>query len=127
MSSETTSPTQTGAETVVPILGEYIVKTPGTAGGEARIAGTRIKVKHVYVWVERQGMTPAEVVAASPHLTRAAVHAALAYSWAHPDEIRRQIDAEEKLVAEMKARSGPSKLQEKLAERDAKDDPVPPG
>jgi uncharacterized protein (DUF433 family) len=123
----TTNPTTTVPETVAPILGEYIVKTPGTCGGEPRIAGTRIKVRHVYVWVEKEGMTPAQVVAAYPHLTRAAVHAALAYYWSHPDEIQRDIEAEEKLVAELKAKAGPSKLQDKLAELGAKDDSLPPG
>jgi uncharacterized protein (DUF433 family) len=32
-------------------LADYIVKTPGTCSGQSRIAGTRIKVKHVYTWM----------------------------------------------------------------------------
>jgi uncharacterized protein (DUF433 family) len=43
-------------------LVDMIVKTPGTCGGRARIAGTRIKVEHIYNWVEQPGMTPATVV-----------------------------------------------------------------
>ena len=108
-------------------LADMIVKTPGTCGGRARIAGTRIKVEHVYNWVERQGMTPAQVVAEYPQLTMAQVHAALAYYWSHQDEIQRDIAEGEKLVAELKAKAGPSKLQEKLAEAHGKDDPLPPG
>ncbi len=104
-----------------------IVKTPGTCGGQPRIAGTRIKVKHVYTWVERMGMTPAQVVAEYPHLTLAQVHAALEYYQEHRDEIQRDIENEERLVAELKARAGPSKLQERLAEHDAADDPLSPG
>jgi uncharacterized protein (DUF433 family) len=123
----TTPPAQAAPETVVPVIGEYIVKTPGTCSGEARIAGTRIKVKHIYVWVERMGMTPAEVVATYPHLTMAGVHAALAYYWSHQDEIHKDMEAEAQLVAELKAKSGPSKLQQRLAERHAQDASLPSG
>ena len=104
-----------------------IVATPGVCGGKPRIAGTRIKVKHVYVWVEELGMTPAQVVAEYPHLTRAQVHAALAYYWSHRDEIHQDIENEEKLVAELKAKSGPSKLQERLTDEIGKDDSLPSG
>jgi uncharacterized protein (DUF433 family) len=108
-------------------LADYIVKTPGVCGGQPRIAGTRIKVKHVYTWVDRAGMTPAQVVAGYPHLTMAQVHAALAYYWSHPDEIHEDIEDEEKLVAALRTKAGPSKIQERLAEQDAADDPLPPG
>jgi uncharacterized protein (DUF433 family) len=67
----TTTPTL-GQTIVVPAnLADMIVKTPGTCGGRARIAGTRIKVEHVYNWVEHQGMSPAQVVKEFPHLTKA--------------------------------------------------------
>ena len=109
-----------------PSLEDFIVHTPGVCSGQARIAGTRIKVKHVYTWVERMGMTPAQVVAEYPHLTMAQVHAALAYYWSHPDEIQRDIEHEERLVADLKAKGGPSRIQERLARQDAPDDPLPP-
>jgi uncharacterized protein (DUF433 family) len=103
-----------------------IVKTSGTCGGRARIAGTRIKVEHVYNWVERKGMTPAEVVKEYPHLTMAQVHAALAYYWSHQDEIEHDIAEGERLVADLKAKAGPSKITE-MASPHAEDDPLPPG
>lgn len=121
-----TSTTSSAGDTPIPILGEYIVKTPGTCGGQARIAGTRIKVKHVYTWVEKMGLTPAQVVEEHPNLTRAAVHAALAYYWSHPDEIHKDIADEEALVARLKAEAGPSRLPERLANARG-DDPLPPG
>jgi uncharacterized protein (DUF433 family) len=121
-----TTPTPT-PETTTTSLGDYIVKTPGVCSGQPRIAGTRIKVKHVYTWVEQMGMTPAQVVAEYPHLTRAQVHAALAYYWSHQAEIHQDIEREEQLVAELKSKAGPSKLQERLSEQDATDDPLPPG
>ncbi len=117
----------TAAADSVPSLAEFIVKTPGVCGGQPRIAGTRIKVKHVYTWVERMGMTPAQVVAEYPHLTMAQVHAALAYYWSHRDEIHQDIENEEKLVAELRAKAGPSKIQQMLAKQDAADDPLPSG
>jgi uncharacterized protein (DUF433 family) len=122
-----TTTTPTGTAAVPPSLADYIVKTPGVCSGQPRIAGTRIKVKHVYTWVEQMGMTPAQVVAEYPHLTRAQVHAALAYYWSHQEEIHRDIENEEKLIAELKAKAQPSQIQERLAEQDASDDPLPPG
>jgi uncharacterized protein (DUF433 family) len=104
-----------------------IVHTPGTCSGQARIDGTRIKVKHIYTWVEEMGMTPAQVVEEYPHLTRAQVHAALAYYWSHQDEIRNDIEAEDRLVAELTAKAGPSKLQARLAELNAQDDSLSSG
>jgi len=117
----------TPAAETAPSLADYIVKTTGVCSGQPRIAGTRIKVKHIYTWVERMGMTPAQVVAEYPHLTMAQVHAALAYYWSHQGEIHQDIENEEKLVAELRAKAEPSKLQERLAEQDAADDPLPPG
>lgn len=108
-------------------LADLIVKTPGTCGGRARIAGTRIKVEQVYSWVERQGMSPAQVVKEYPHVTMAQVHAALAYYWSHQDEIQRDIAEGEARVAQMKAEAGPSKLAQRLADLDAQDDSLPPG
>jgi uncharacterized protein (DUF433 family) len=120
-----TTPAAPGTTTWSPA--EYIVKTPGVCSGQPRIDGTRIKVKHVYSWVEQMGMTPAQVVAEYPHLTMAQVHAALAYYWSHQDEIHQDIENEKQLVAELKAKAGPSRIQERLAGQDAKDDPLPPG
>ncbi|HVC97744.1 MAG TPA: DUF433 domain-containing protein [Pirellulales bacterium] len=121
-----TSKTSTEVAPPVPSATEYIVKTPGTCGGEARIAETRIKVKHVFIWVEQMGMTPAQIVVEYPHLTMAQVHAALTYYWSHQDEIHQDIENEEKLVAELRSNAGPSKILAKLAEQDAADDPISP-
>ena len=120
-----TSSTAVG-EAADPALADLIVKTPGTCGGQPRIAGTRIKVKHIAVWVQNMGRTPAQVVADYPHLTMAQVHAALAYYWSHREEVQRDIESEEKLIAELLAQAGPSKLLERLAEPDAQDDSLPP-
>src|SRR5688572_12103793 len=120
------TPTTTSPTPTAPALAEYIVKTPGTCGGQPRIAGTRIKVKHVYTWVEQMGMTPAQVVAEYPQLTMAQVHAALTYYWSHQSEIHQDVENEEKLVAQLKAQAGPSRIQQNLAAEHGTDDPLSP-
>ncbi len=117
---------RTATPAPIPTLAEFIVKTPGVCGGEPRLIGTRIKVQHIYTWVEQMGMTPAQVVAEHPHLSMAQIHAALAYYWSHQDEIRQDMEAEAKQAAAPKSRTGPSRLQERLAEWDARDNPPPP-
>ena len=106
--------TETVGETQTPFVGvtepgeSMIVATPGTCGGEPRIAGTRIKVRHVVQWVERQGMSVAEVVESFPHLNRSQVHTALAYYWSHRDMIDADIRREDELISELKANASPS-------------------
>ena len=104
-----------------------VVKRFLFCGGKRHIAGHRVKVQHVAVWHQRMGMTPEEIVATYPSLSLAAVHAALAYYHGHRAEIDADIEADERLVAEMKAEAGPSKLAEKLAALHGKDDSLPPG
>jgi uncharacterized protein (DUF433 family) len=123
MATPTTNPTTPAP---VPNLGDYIVKTSGVCSRQPRIAGTRIKVKHIYTWVECMGMTPAQVVAEYPQLTMAQVHAALAYYWSNQEEIHQDIENEEKLIAALKAKAAPSKIPERVADQDATDNPLPP-
>jgi uncharacterized protein (DUF433 family) len=100
-----------------PTITEHIVMTPGTCGGKPRIAGTRIRVAHVYHWHEVQGRSPAQIVADYPHLKLADVHAALAYFWDHREEVLAEIRADEEYVRELKAKAPPSLFQQRLAER----------
>jgi uncharacterized protein (DUF433 family) len=93
---------------------QHIVCTPGTCGGKPRIEGTRIRVQDVVIWHEWQGRSPDEIVADFPHLTLGDVHAALAYYFDHLEEIRQQLDDDEKFVALMKAKWGPGPLEKKL-------------
>jgi uncharacterized protein (DUF433 family) len=119
-------PSTTSPETLLPVIGEYIAVRPGYCGGKPHIAGHRVKVQHIAVWHERMGMTPEEIVAAHPSLSLPAVYAALAYYHGHRAEIDADIEADERLVADLRAKAGPSKLQEKLAELHGKDDPLSP-
>ena len=110
----------------LPVVTEYIGVRPGYCGGHPHILGHRIKVKHVAVWHEQQGMSPAEIVEAYPTIRLAQVHAALAYFYDHRAEIEAEMAEEDKMYEELKARQ-PSILEEARARKaDAADDPIPP-
>lgn len=64
-----------------------IVKTPDVLGGDPRLAGHRIGVYHIYQRHVEGGDTPEEI-ATSYDITVAKVHAALAYAFSNPDEMR---------------------------------------
>src|SRR4029077_8357846 len=103
-----------------------IVSTPGTCGGRPRIDGHRITVEDVAIWHERRGMSPDEIVSAHPSIALADVHAALAYYYEYSERIDQAIAEGERFVADMKAKSPPSLLQQKLQRMsaDAADDTV---
>lgn len=105
-----------------------IVSTPGTCGGRPRIDGHRITVEDVAVWHERMGMSADEIVSAYPTLSLSDVYAALAYYFENRERIDADIQAGKRFAEEMRARSGPSRLQERLKAREAhgSDDPISP-
>jgi uncharacterized protein (DUF433 family) len=88
-----------------PSLDERIEATPGVCGGRPRIAGHRIRVQDIAAWHELQGMTPDEIVAGYPPLTLADVYAALAYYYAHRDEIQRDMKADSDFIAQVRRNS----------------------
>ena len=92
---------------------ERIVKTPGTCGGRARIAGHRVRVQDIVIWYEHQGMTPDEIVSHIPSITLADVHSALAYYFDHIEEIQEEIRADRAYADEF-FRNSPSMLDAKL-------------
>src|SRR5262245_26482307 len=107
-------------------IAEHIVATPCTCGGKPRIAGHRIRVQDVAIWHERLGYSVDEIIAHYPQLTLAEVHAALAYYYDHRDEIQYDIAEADVLVERLK-REIPTKLREKLSQRDARPNTLPPG
>ena len=127
METPSTIPAGMSQATVLPVIGEYIGIKPGFCGGKPHILGHRIKLQHIAVWYERMGMTAEAIVATYPTITLPAVYAALAYYHSHRAEIDADIEADARFVAETKAKAGPSKLQQKLAEIDAANDSLPPG
>jgi uncharacterized protein (DUF433 family) len=114
-----------GEAEIIPVITEKIGVRPGYCDGEPHILGHRIKVRHVAVWHDQQGMSAAEIVATYPSLTLAQVHAALAYYYDHRDEILAAIAEENDFAEKLKSALGPSLMQKKLGQRNAADDSVP--
>ncbi|MSR59380.1 MAG: DUF433 domain-containing protein [Planctomycetaceae bacterium] len=102
----------------------HIEATPGVCGGKSRVAGTRIRVADIVTWHDRQGMSPAEIVADFPQLTLADVHAALVYYFDHRLEIEQQFADAEAFASELQ-RQIPSKLKRRMP--DVRDDSVSSG
>ena len=103
---------------MIPItIDRHIEITPGVAGGKPRIAGHRIRVQDIAIWHERMGKSPDEI-AAEYDLSLGEVHAALAYYFDHRVEIDRAIE-EANAFAEELRKNTPSKLRQKLQERQA--------
>ena len=107
-----------------PIATDHIEINPQKCGGRPCIAGTRIRVQDIYVWHELQGQSPEEIVTDFKQLTLADVHAALAYYHDHREAIEAEVAAERAEADQLKL-SHPSKLQQKLAGKDADAHPVP--
>jgi uncharacterized protein (DUF433 family) len=125
----TQSQTETSAATSGPPQDRVrIVSTPGTCGGRPRIDGHRITVEDVAIWHERMGMSPDEIVSSYPTITLSDVHAALAYYYENRERIESDIENGRKFVEEMRAKAGPSLLQEMLKARktNGSDDSLPP-
>lgn len=95
MESTATHTPNAPGETIIPVIAEHIVRTPGTCSGKPCIAATRIKVEQIVIWHDQVGMSPAAIVSTWPHLKLADVYAALAYYHDHREEIDADIHAGE--------------------------------
>jgi hypothetical protein len=73
---------------------------------------------------DQQGLSADEIVRSLPHLTLAQVHSALAYYFAHRDEILREMREDQQFVDEMRSQAEPSRLSEKLKSLEAGRDPI---
>jgi len=77
-------------------IGQFIVKTPDTCGGRARIAGRRIPVSSVYRWF-LNGFGPEDILKKYEGATLAEVYAAITYALANRAEIAAEIEREDQL------------------------------
>ena len=93
-------------------LDQRIVRTPDICGGKPRIAGHRITVRNIAVWHDHLGWS-ADEIASEYDLKLADIYAALAYYFAHREEIAQSIREGKAFVEEMR-RNTPSKLEKKL-------------
>jgi uncharacterized protein (DUF433 family) len=84
-----------------------IEKDNARCGGQAVVAGTRIRVATILMCY-RQGMRVEEIVQQYPSLRPADVHDALAYAHDHLDEIETDLAADEEAAAKASlGRHGP--------------------
>ncbi|MDZ4659489.1 MAG: DUF433 domain-containing protein [Bythopirellula sp.] len=79
----------------------HIEVTPGTCGGKPRIAGHRIRVQDIVIWIE-QGQSVDEIVADFPQLSLAKVYAALAYYHDHREQIDQDIREDDEFFQQLK-------------------------
>lgn len=93
-------------------LDQRIVRTPDICGGKPRIAGHRITVQNIAIWHDRLGWS-ADEIASEYDLELADIYAALAYYFAHREEIDQSIREGKAFVEEMRQKT-PSKLEKKL-------------
>lgn len=83
-------------------LAKQVAEHIDATGQRPVVAGTDIKVSQIASEHEHTGMSPDATVDAHPHLTLADVHAALAYYYDHQDDIRREWEETDALVASLK-------------------------
>jgi uncharacterized protein (DUF433 family) len=81
-------------------IGQLIVKTPGTCGGRARLAGRGIPVSSVYRWFLR-GCAPEDILGKYDGILLAEIYAAISYALANLDEITAEIAQEDRLSAKV--------------------------
>lgn len=74
-------------------IGAMIAFRRGATGERPCVAGTGVTVRRV-AQLHQQGQTPEEISAGFGHISRAQVHAALAYYFANQAEIDGDLSAE---------------------------------
>jgi uncharacterized protein (DUF433 family) len=92
------------------VLTDRIVQTDDICGGQARINGTRIRVRDIVNWIELQGQS-ADEIAAAYKLELADIYLTMAYYHANIDALQQQwaqLDAD----AEAIMQSTPSKIKQ---------------
>jgi uncharacterized protein (DUF433 family) len=94
---------------------QHVASTPGVCGGRPCIVGTRIRVVDIAVR-SQSGMSPDEILNDFPHLTLGDVYAALSYYCDNQKTIDEQAVDDERLVEELRQRTGPGPLEEMLAD-----------
>ena len=82
--------------------------------GVAWIEDTTTKVIEVALTKRTSGLTPEELQAELPHLSVAQIYAALAYYYAHKDELDAEIERRKQWAEEMATQAGESPFVERL-------------
>lgn len=80
-------------------IGQFIVKTHGTCGGRARLAGKRIPVSSVYRWF-LQGSDPEDILEKYEDVKLSEIYTAISHALANLEEITSDIQSEDQLVSQ---------------------------
>jgi uncharacterized protein (DUF433 family) len=81
----------------------HIAIEPTVLGGKPHVAGHRIGVSHIAVWIIYQGASP-ESIADEFGLSLGEIYAALSYYYDHKEEIDRQISESAQQAEELAKR-----------------------
>lgn len=73
------------------VLHPHIVSDPHICGGSPRLAGTRIPVRTIVVYVLHHGIAPDELLAYYPQISLAVVYDALSYYYDNREEVDAEI------------------------------------
>jgi uncharacterized protein (DUF433 family) len=82
---------------------DMIVSNPKIRDGRPIIAETTMRVQDIAIGFAYKGYSVDELIMHYPHLNYAQIHAALAYYYAHKDEIDRQIEEDDTFYQQAKA------------------------
>jgi uncharacterized protein (DUF433 family) len=82
-----------------------IEKDPARCGGQAVVAGTRLRVATILTCY-RQGMGVEEIVQQYPQIKPADVHDAIAYAYDHLDEIEADLAADDEAAVKSRHPGG---------------------
>jgi len=82
--------------------------------GVPTIEGTSMKVVELVLETIAYGWSPEELQFQHPYLSLGQIHSALAYYWDHAEELDRDIERRAEKVAEIKRKTGPSVIKDRL-------------
>jgi uncharacterized protein (DUF433 family) len=78
------------------------------------VAGTNMKVIELVLEKVAHGWSPEELYFQHPHLTLGQIYSALAYYWDHQEELDKDIERRQELVAQLRNAAGTSPLKARL-------------
>ena len=104
--------TQPSCSMATKSLDQRVIKAPSICGGKPRIDGHRITVENIAVWHDRFGRS-ADAIASECDVGLADIYAALAYYFAHREEIDASLRERRAFIEQLRQET-PSKLHRKL-------------
>jgi uncharacterized protein (DUF433 family) len=78
------------------------------------VAGTNMKVIELVLEKMAHGWSPEGLYFQHPHLTLGQIYSALAYYWDHQEELDKDLERRQELVAQLRNAAGTSPLKARL-------------